>query len=289
MPNDVEIPLRQQRRSVSQLVSYSACSEAFRLERVERAPRRPAAWTIQGTAAHAAIEEWENSGRTTGRKALEDLYLTTYRTEANRLLESNELSVWMTGGFKKAENDLTDREALGWWQVCDYQEYAHSEKDLWEVVASEVEFNIEIATVKVTGFIDQVRRCKVSGRLEPADLKGGAKIPAFPGQLAVYRHAMTLHYPDDTIAEKGYWIHLGKSPTEKVKARHCKAIEVDLSDWPIERMARWLVDMDASEKLGIYLPNPQESCTRVCGVSQWCRAVGAHYPSVQQYEPLNKE
>lgn len=270
-------------RSVSQLLSYSDCSEAYRLERRTDAPQRPAGWFIQGSAFHASVEHWENSGRETVMGELEQLYLTAYRTEANELLEKHELSSFMTGGVKKAENDLTDREAMGWYQVLDYIEYARENVGNWKVVASELEFRFMLGDVELYGFIDQVRQDLITGLLYPADLKTGATVPSTPVQLAVYRHAMAERYGAERIASHGVWVQAGRSNARTAKGLNTRDIEMDLADWPVERIARWVADMDASEKAGIYLPNPKDSCRRMCGVAQWCRAVGWHYPSIQQY------
>lgn len=45
-------------RSHSQLGQYAKCSEAFRLQRIVRAPSRPAWWFPGGTAVHATIEAY---------------------------------------------------------------------------------------------------------------------------------------------------------------------------------------------------------------------------------------
>ena len=50
-------------RSVSQYTTYVQCGEAYRLERVAKAPQTPAAWFVQGTAVHAAVEAYELSYR----------------------------------------------------------------------------------------------------------------------------------------------------------------------------------------------------------------------------------
>lgn len=296
-PDEEEVPLRRQRRSVSQLTSYSSCGEAYRLQKVVKAPQKPAAWFIQGHAIHEAIEAWENGGRTTPEAELHDLYMTTFINEANEQLEKMPPEHWMKSGIKKTETDLSDRMELGWWQTQDYMAIARREEELWEVVASEVEFTVPIGTVDVTGAIDQVRRDLASGELYAADLKSGNNTPPMPVQLAVYRIALTKMQPDDStdvIQNRAEWIHLGKPETKSKPQRSVEAIEIDLTDWPESRVERWLYDMDRAEKLGIYLPNPSDKCERLCSVQQWCRAMTWHLPSAEQYaqgllDPINKE
>src|SRR5699024_10728064 len=71
------------RRSASQLMSYSQCSEMYRLQRRTDAPQRPAAWLFQGTAVHAAIELFEESRRKASMEELEDAFIISYREAAN--------------------------------------------------------------------------------------------------------------------------------------------------------------------------------------------------------------
>jgi hypothetical protein len=271
--NPVTIPLRQQRRSFSQLTSYSQCGEAYRLERVAKAPSRPAAWFTMGTAAHLAIEEWENSGRKAKPTDLHDLYHTTYDTEIEKWHEEHgSYSVFMTGGFKRGEDDVKDRREIGWWQVQDYQRYALQEKHLWAVVESEWEFTVEIGGVPVTGKIDQVRVNLLNDNMPyPEDLKGGAKVPDHPVQLAVYDHALRQFTKTDGRA--GFtW--LGRPARGRSKERATESVPVALAEWPIERIEAWVTQMHESELAGIYLPNPTNDCQRTCGVAQFCRIKG---------------
>lgn len=284
----VDLPIPEvrspRRRSVSQLLSYSNCGEEYRLSRRTDAPQRPAGWLYHGTAVHDAIEAWEKSGRSMPEEELHTLYLTRYRTLVNERLETSPLSEWMTGGMKKPETDLTDREDVGWYQVQDYVQEALKAFELWEVVESELAFDILIGEVRVIGYIDQVVRDRLTGELHCVDIKTGAKVPASPVQLAIYRVALQTLYPDKPIADVFYWAHLGRpaSKTGKTKPKPSKWVEEDLSDWPVERVAQWLKDMDRSEAAGIYLPSPGDGC-RVCSVQQWCSAMSWHLPSVQQY------
>ena len=285
--SETELPTpKARRRSVSQLMSYSKCGEEYRLSRRAGAPQRPAGWMYHGTAVHEAIEAWEKSGRTMTEEELNLLYLTTYRTLVNEKLETSPLGEWLTGGFKKAEADLSDREDVGWYQVQDYVQEALKARDIWEVVESEKEFNILINGIWLNGFIDQIWRDKITGELTSVDLKSGAKVPAAPVQLAIYNYALRVLYPDDTIANEAYWMHLGRpaSKTGKTKSKPSRWVAEDLSDWPVERLAAWLQDMDKAELQGIYLPSPTDGCERICGVSQFCRAKG-HLGSIQQYAP----
>lgn len=280
-----EATKKKRHRSVSQLLSYSQCGEAYRLERRTDAPRRPAGWFMHGHAVHHALEEWERSGRTISEADLEELFLTSYRNAVNEELERTDLEQWMTGGNKKPETDLTDREEIGWWQIQDYIQFAREQDEFWGVLEVEKEFRIELNGVEILGYIDQIVRDKFTGELIGRDLKSGTKVPPTPVQLAIYRYAMQLLYPEATIAEAFEWVKLGRpgSRTGKTPPKRVELIAEDLTEWPPERIARWLVDMDRSETQGIYLPSPTSDCDRVCGVAQWCLVKGWHLDSVKQY------
>ncbi len=294
-------PPKPRRRSASQLTSYSACGEAYRLERVAKAPQRPAAWFFQGTAVHHAIEVWEESRREMPVTDLKDEYLTVYRNEANKAIEAQggELGAFMTGGSKRPDTDLTDRETIGWYQVEDYINLAREEAEIWSVVASELEFEVEIGGVPVTGYIDQVVYTHDTGYLHPRDIKTGNNMPPTPVQLALYSlglasisrkaHAAGEIPPWGEVGQLlptyAEWLKGGRPPSAsgKTPAKPTEIIPVDLSDWGEDRVAAWLTEMDRAERAGIYLPNPSSSCTRMCPVAQYCAVMGEHMPSVQQY------
>ena len=262
-------------RSVSQLTTYQACSEQWRLQRIAQAPQRPAAWFVQGSAVHEALEEYERSEREISEHDLHDVYLTRYRTEANDMVEKHpEESAWLTGGRKRGFDDLTEREERGWWQVQDYVSWAESESELWRVAQVELEFSIVLGGVEVIGFIDQITEWR-DGTMNAADLKTGVKLPASPLQLVTYDHALT-EYGYNT-GHTGDWIHLGKPATSRVKEKRVSREIVDLTESPLfkrENLEQMYFDLDRGIENQVFLPNPSDSCVRTCGVSQFCRAMG---------------
>jgi hypothetical protein len=61
-------------RSVSQYSSFVRCGEAYRLEKIAKAPQNQAAWFIQGTAFHEAVEKWEKANRAHGPDQLAEWF-----------------------------------------------------------------------------------------------------------------------------------------------------------------------------------------------------------------------
>jgi hypothetical protein len=266
-------------RSVSQVSSYAQCAEAYRLSRVAKAPARPAAWFYHGTAYHFAVEEYENSGRRLSNSVLESLFVDMFREEVAKSKERwPDEKDWLTGGNKKGWKDIEDREAMGVWQVHDYVEFAEAHKDVWRIlpigdgkIATEVPFTINLGGVIVNGFIDQIREYR-DNSLEPADLKTGSREPASSMQLGAY--ALAVEQNTGIRPTTGVFIKAGRPATAKVAEKPTKDIKWGLDDWTPELLGSMFKDMDRAEKLGIFLPNPQDGCERTCTVAEHCRIKG---------------
>ncbi|MBT2587988.1 PD-(D/E)XK nuclease family protein [Arthrobacter sp. ISL-95] len=270
------------RRSVSQLTSFSQCSEAYRLQKVAKAPQRPAAWYAMGRAAHKAIEDYENSGRSQTAPELVEVFNEAYDAEINAdLLKWPDWDSWLTGGRKGGEQDVADRRVIGAYQVEQYIEYALENAAVWRVIASEVEFEIEIGGVITTGFMDQIRQ-HVDGSLEVADPKGGSTVPGSGVQLAVYGRAVEEHM--GVRPTRACFIKLARPATTRGKAKPTTELHHDLSQWPDEMLDRMFRDFDKAERQGLYLPNPTEDCHRTCGVAQYCSIpLKGHMESAAQF------
>lgn len=268
-------------RSVSQLTSYGACGEQFRLSRIARAPSRPAGWFMHGTAFHGVIEEWEKAGRPD--VALDEQFSTLFRAliEAEQVKWPDE-GAWMTGGRKSTAQDIEDREAIGRWQVEDYRRFALEHAAEWRIVATEVEFRMDFGGVEVLGYIDQIRQY-ADGRIEASDLKTGTSNAGSAIQLATYAHAVEK-FMGVPRPMRGVFVKAGRPATARAKAKPTVDVDADLTHWTKARLDRWFYDMDRAERAGIYLANPQDGCERTCGVAQFCFARG-HESSAAQYAP----
>lgn len=255
-------------RSVSQYTTFIQCGEAYRLERVAKAPQTPAAWLVQGTAVHAAIEAYELSYRALTAGEAASVFQAKYEQGIAELLEVEpDPDRWLTGNARtKGSLDISRRQDAGEQQVRDYiAAMPASPFTVWEIMpgylAVELPFELVLGDVLVKGFIDQVLEDE-SGRLLVRDLKTGSKRPVTPLQLGVYALAV----------EDAYGVRPGYGDFYMFKDGGPTAA-YDLSEYTRERVGRWFHDMDRAESAGIYLASPGDHC-RVCSVYQWCDAVG---------------
>jgi len=254
------------RRSFSQVKSWASCSEAYRLERIVRAPRRPAAWFTHGTAFHAAVEAYERSGRTlTPDQCIAEFEAAWAVSIMQDFEKEPDLSVWMTGGRRKPEMDIEVRYAEGKDMVLQYLDYiSKSGETIWTApdgrLAVELEIEFELSGVRVIVYIDQVIVTN-AGRLVVRDLKTGSSFNS-PIQLGTYDLALSAEYGVRTG-----WGDFYLAKKNKPSA------PIDLSPYTPERVGAWFKAMDSAESQGIYIPSPGDHC-RVCGVSQWCVANG---------------
>ena len=257
------------RRSFSQLKSYADCSERYRLERILRVPQRPAAWFTHGRSFHAAVEFYELSGREATPDDCLRVFEETWEKDIVADYERQpDLSMWMTGGRRKPETDIEVRYEEGKDQVLAYIDYiTQSGETVWTTPdgkkAVELEIEFELSGVRVIVFIDQVM-VGSNGAPFVRDLKTGSSYNS-PIQLAVYDLALEARY-----GERTGWGDFWRAKKAKPDPL------VDLRPYTAERVGAWFASMNAGQEAGIYLPNPSDKCRNLCGVSQYCTAVGGH-------------
>ena len=201
-----------------------------------------------------------------------DLFHVTYDALVERdLARWPEWDSWMTGGRKGGEQDMADRRVVGAYQVEEYIKYAEEHAAEWRIIASEVEFVIELGNVDVLGYIDQVRQY-ADGTIEVDDLKGGSSIPGSAFQLGVYGLAAEEYMGIKPTSAA--FIKLARPATARGKAKPTTELRHDLTPWTREHITQMFRDFDKAERQGLYLPNPQDQCERTCGVAQWCSVPG---------------
>jgi len=182
------------RASFSQLGTFSQCSWSWKLAKVDRVPQLQAGWFIHGSAVHAAIEEWELSGRTAS-------WVISYTEAWDKELAEAEAadpdkSRWLRGPRSTTESDLSRRFGQGMDQVGWYVDYVRASEADWEIAtmpdgspAIEVGFDLELGGVQVIGYIDQVLYMRQTGTYRVRDLKTGNRVKSSQ-QLGLYRVAL---------------------------------------------------------------------------------------------------
>lgn len=232
-----------------------------------KAPSRPAAWFTHGTAVHAAIEHYERSGRTaTTEECIEAFEVAWERGIMKDFEKEPDLSAWMTGGRRKPETDFEHRYQEGKDQVLAYLEYIETSGEaIWIApdgrLAVELEIEFTLSDVRVIVYIDQVV-ISPDGRLVVRDLKTGSSYNS-PIQLGVYDLALEAQY-----GIRAFWGDFWLAKKAKPDT------PTDLRPYTRERVGAWFAQMDRGVKEGIFIPSPSDKCRNLCGVSQWCTAVG---------------
>ncbi|MFF0481088.1 RecB family exonuclease [Streptomyces sp. NPDC004435] len=250
-------------RSVSQYQGFVRCGEAYRLEKIAKAPQNQAGWFIQGTAYHEAVERWEKSYRAYGPEVMADWFEEAWEREyAKAVAIEPDISRWLTGGMTKPETDLKRRRERGRDQVEAYFEYAiEAPERIWEPIegqpAIELSFSLDLDGIEVKGFIDQVVEYP-DGHLRVRDLKTGTKLPDTAFQLAIYDHAVNAMFGEKP-GFGDYFMAKNNAPTDPW----------NLQDYSLEKVTRWFRNMDKAVRLGLFLPNPGDAC-RTCTVRRFC-------------------
>lgn len=248
-------------RSASQLSQYLECGEAYRLQRIERVPRQPAYWFIQGTATHAAIEHYEYAAQDVSTAELFETFEQAWlEEEAASTIEWPDRHEWMTGSKKPAEQDGEERFTRGWEQVLEYVEwsktqFSHRVARLPETgePAVEVPFELDLDGVKVVGKIDQIL---TGARVR--DFKGGNRKPSNNFQLGIYGLAATEIMGKPYTTGEFYYAKVNNTLPS-----------VDLRPYTRERLTAIFQSLDKGIQQGLYMPHPVDGC-KLCGVRREC-------------------
>lgn len=264
------IEVKTQPRSVSQVQQYQKCPYSYFLGRIARDPNgnkiwdRPAAWLPMGTAVHAAAEAYERSTRSMPLDQMELVYVDSYESETNELLETSTMDTWSHSGRYAGEADIERRWGIGLGQVVKYFDYYGTGKGAKDVVwvsddgtpGIELEFNIDLDGVAVRGYIDTV--FQTPRVIIVNDNKTGVK-PGDVFQLATYGVAMKEQYGAD-VNHGQFWMGRKGEPTTLT----------DLFEMGRSEVSDVYHTMDAAVKAEKFDPDPSpEKCGR-CGFNSYC-------------------
>lgn len=255
-------------RSVSQLSSFEKCPMAYKLSRIDKVWRRPAAWLQQGTAVHAVAEHYmlrrlgfEPGGPMTREEAYE-VFKDSYQEGISESTDvTPNLDWWFSSGPYRGPDDVERRWKIGLEQVDKVIDWIenHPSLEVWSTPDGkpgiELDLDFMLGDIQIRGFIDAV--LILDGEPMVVDHKTGLK-PGDDFQLAVYALALKKLYGLDVQRGIYFMAKTGK-PT----------YPYDLTDWTEEKITERFLAMEAKLEAGEFEPNPGDACAR-CDVALSC-------------------
>lgn len=252
---------------MSQLKSFTRCGEAFRLEKICKAPRTPAAWTVLGVVIHEVFVQWEISDR---QIDVCEYFLSMYDRQIEEELERQpDKTLWQRPvkhtwdksvefyrerGANKDVPEYRQRCIEGQWQVLELPDGTK---------ALELPFTLDFNGVEVRGALDRIQWWPEQKMAALEDLKtGSVDDEADARQLGVYALAAQEIYDID-LTNGRYWFTKLDRPSPWI----------DLRRYTREYLTEMFVTLDNAIDSGIYLPRPGKQCTN-CGVKPYCREMG---------------
>lgn len=256
--------------SVSQLKSYTRCPEQFRIEKFSdpRPPRRPAAWTVLGSALHEVFEDWENSERTTD--PVEEFGPVYDRMIAEEMELQPDISLWMkVPRTKTVSADIANYRKRGLTRDVPQYKQRCLEAE-WKIAtlpngvkAVELPFEIELAGITVRGHIDKVMFYPSMGVNVTEDIKTGSPDEEDDvRQLALYRLAGKEVYDLDVTFGRYFFTKLDRPGSW-----------VDLTKYTRRYLEDTYSTLERAIDNKIFLPSPGKKCG-LCGVKELCREMG---------------
>ncbi|MGW0575790.1 RecB family exonuclease [Streptomyces sp. NPDC002920] len=248
-------------RSVSQAEQYEKCPHQYELQRIRGVDSRPAAWSHQGTAFHAAIETYEEGGRKLTADQVSNVYHVEYVAATKRALaEEPNLDRWMTAGTD-GQSDIEGRYALGMSQTRAYIQWAEEHKPaIWkdkDGPGIERHLTATLGGVTVQGYVDQLLD-EPDDSVKVRDLKTGATKSKF--QLQTY----------GVLVRKVLGVEVNRADWYMAKTGG-PSRPVDLTKVTEDDVAERFVAMDQGVKAGEFPASPGFHC-RFCDVSHACSA-----------------
>lgn len=263
--------------SVSQVSSLVSCGRAYEIERIEKIPGRPAAWTVTGIAVHDVLDWWEKGFRQYSELEIDAKYEEAWAVAYDKTVERYpDVDNWIkTPQCKTVARDVELRQKAGRDHVRRYILWAKSEEHLWMpaklpngTLAVEVPFKIDFGSDEpffVRGYIDKVIQW-VDGTLTIDDIKTGGDDRENARQLAMYRFALNKLYGWDITHGRYYYTKLNRpSPW------------IDLTPFDEAYLKDYYDKAWQIKEQGLFLANPSKKGCLFCGVRSSCREMKDFY------------
>jgi putative RecB family exonuclease len=196
----------------------------------------------------------------------QEVFRLSYAEEVNKYSEDTpNFRYWFRSGPHDGEADIERRYNLGLAQVRRFVEYYTEiapDEETWVThngdLAVEFPFEIELGTVPVRGYIDDVIDLPKSLRVR--DNKTG-KDPGDVMQLKLYGIAIE-HEFDVKVTSGDYWMGRTGTPT----------VPYNLTQWSEEWVTDEFGKLDTAIRNGEFDPDPEPNKCTMCSVSVHCDA-----------------
>jgi putative RecB family exonuclease len=270
--------------SFSARETLERCARSYFLKYFAKAPKRPALWSVGGSAVHETTEHYdlmsivgnedvskENIGRIW--ETYFDAQLTkAFEAEPNEnkwgRSQSEPIEVWRRQGLQFVQSYIDWRERSPWeiWTTPDGQ----------PAIELDISGMLPGCPVEIKAYLDRVFKDPVFNKLWILDLKSGKRPPKSPAQFETYAALLRQKY--------GVQVDMG---VPFMNRRGGPGKPYDLSQVSTEEIGdaygeAWAEVQDNAQK-GVWQANTNECF--ICDVQASCYAVGG--PLAPQYDPAS--
>ncbi|MET9385273.1 PD-(D/E)XK nuclease family protein [Streptomyces sp. NPDC002928] len=270
--------------SFSARETLERCARSYFLSRLAKAPKRPALWSVGGSAVHETTEHYDLmsivgnedvSGENIGQiweTYFESQLHKAFEAEPNEYLwgrsKAEPIEVWRKQGLAFVESYIDWRERSPWeiWTTPDGQ----------PAIELDVSGFLPGCPVEIKAYLDRVFHDPVFGKLWIVDLKSGKRPPKSPAQFETYAALLKAKY--DVQVDMGVPFMNRKGTPGKP----CDLSEVSPEEIGAAYGKAWEQVQDNAQK-GVWLANTNECF--ICDVQASCAAVNG--PLAPRYDPAS--
>jgi putative RecB family exonuclease len=273
--------------SFSARETLQRCARSYFLSRIARAPKRPALWSVGGSAVHETTEFYDLLRVGEGGEdpdlmkfELAGIWEACFQQQLDKAFEkepnenkwgrsqSEPIEVWRRQGLQFVQSYIDWRERSPW--------------EIWTTPEGEPAIELDISgmlpgcPVEIKAYLDRVFKDPVFGKLWILDLKSGKRPPKSPAQFETYAALLRKKYGVQVDmgvpfmnrkGSPGKPYDLSKVSPEEIGAAYGKA---------------WEQVQDNAQK-GVWPANTNECF--ICDVQASCAAVNG--PLAATYDPAS--
>ncbi|EHB47624.1 hypothetical protein MycrhDRAFT_5750 [Mycolicibacterium rhodesiae JS60] len=299
MTESKKLPLR----SVSQLNQYCRCPMSYKLARIDKVWKRPAAWLPQGTAFHTVAEVVEKAlaeGREVTLERAQEIFKEEYAKDIGELCaKTPNFDWWFWSGPYNGEADIERRWNIGLEQVEKFMAWRSDKgQEIWQtpaitddrcIVSDEANFTVEVTDEER---VIHIKDCDCKPSKPAIELSfdivlGGIRVRGFidavvvvNGELRV-RDYKTGKKPGDDFQLGVYalalWVLYGVVITSgdyyMAGPKGKKAVVTDpydLTEWNLEAVTQRFLEVEEKIQAGEFEADPEADKCGFCDVNYSC-------------------